>query len=288
MLRRTRAIAVGVSAALCFMTLLLVWRSWSTPDSVVDSPNRVPLPKGPPSPSVRLLTKNETTGLIFRADAPVCVLRKANPEARSVAMAVLANPRLHDFHPCAATLLGYTCSESDLAGIEADIVRRAALPLGPNDLIAGPAKGLVMNLCMALAILDRRGIEDAGALLRRMTTEQFWNDRRAIYFHPDSVAHGTDADRYRLYAVGAYICTLRSDAAAVAETATSSLSGNRRRVFEQALKGWRAAAVKDRADFDEACPEETHEEWRAKLLNSWNQDIEDPQPTESRVFPYEC
>jgi len=286
--RRTNAIFIWVSAALFVMTLLLVWWSWSTTDSAVDTPSELLLAKESPLSDERPLTKEETIGLIFRADAPICVLRKANPEAQSVAMAVLANPKLGHFHPTAAHLLGFVCGEENVGDLEADILRRAALRLGPDDVIAGPAKGLVRNLCMALAIMDRRGIEGASSLLRRMTTEQYWSEHPAVYFRPGSVAHGTDADTYRLYAAGAYIWTLRTDADAVAEMVASSLSGNRRRVFEEALKGWREGAVIGRARFDESCPEETLEKWRANLLKSWNHEVEDPKPSEHRVFPHKC
>jgi hypothetical protein len=204
-----------------------------------------------------------------------------------VALAVLANPKLVDFHESTANMLGYVCSEVDVVEIEADIVRRAALPLGADDFAAPHrAKALVWNLCMALAVMDRRGIEAAGSLLRRMASEQYWRERSAGHGFPDSVAKETFAYRYRRDAVGAYIRTLRPDADAVAETAVSSLSEQRRQAFKHVLKGSREAAEKSRGRFGEACPEKTHEEWRAKLLNSWNHDIDDPQPTESRFLPY--
>lgn len=249
------------------------------------APLHHPVTGHPTAQDLRLLTIEETVGLAFYAGTPPCVMRRANPEARDTIFGILSDPSLGDFHLQAANSLGYVCQSSDIGRIEDEIACRASKPA---TLPTMRDKDVVTALCMALAIMDLRGIEGAAPALRRMATEAYWHDLGAVYYPPGGAAAiVTDADIYRSSAISAYGWTGRSDVEELVRSALASATGGRKRSLERSLRGRLKVAHDSKGFFDKPCDEETHQEWVQGLRECWNNDLQDPQPTARRRVPNE-
>lgn len=264
--RRTRAIQVVVVFA-----VFAFFAGWLTPT---------------PAERLPLLSVEETVGLVFRSDAPWCVMRRANPETRETVFKILGDPDLRRFHPKAVAMLGFVCSSSDLARLEAEVGRRASLsPVQAHHY----ERSLIFFFMGALINMDRRGVDGAADVLRRMTTVPYWDDMKRKYAPAELATDPPGAHVFDHTAIMRYFETGRSDASEVLEARLEELPEDRRvysrRELDRHLKDAPTRLLVQRLTLVfpaiKNCYSWTHARWARQLKAAWNNDFGNPQPTRS-------
>lgn len=234
-------------------------------------------------PLLGMLTINETVGLAFCAGTPPCVKRRANPAARDALFLILDDRDLVDFHLGTANALGWVCRASDISRIEEEIARRAPRPAVHFGV--GSRRAVVAALCMALAIMDLRGIDGASPALRRMAASEYWRKLEDGSSTPRAEAVMADIDVFRCDVLAAYALTRRGDVEAVLAKALAGITEGRREMLERSLRLRLKTAEDSQRAFDMSCSEAVQEHWVQELRDCWNNDLRDPLGTTVRQVP---